>query len=157
VLVRPIRPEDAEAHAAFFARLDPESVRLRFFSALKQLSAEQIARMTQVDYDREMAFIATREGQTLGVARAVREPGAEDCEFAVIVQPDRRGRGLARHLMERLIAWARTQGLRDMVGLVLAENTLMLGFVRALGFVTRRVPDEEDVVEARLPLQRVGA
>lgn len=153
-VVRPIRPEDAEAHGAFFLRLPPPDVRYRFFSSVRELSPEQMARLTQIDYDREMAFIAVREAtaETVGVARLVRESDGRTGEFAVIVQPDAKGKGVASHLMRRLIDWARQQGLAEVVGQVLAENQPMLGFVRALGFTLRRLPEEPDVVEARLPV-----
>jgi acyl-CoA synthetase (NDP forming)/RimJ/RimL family protein N-acetyltransferase len=153
--IRPIRPEDAAAHRAFFTRISPEDVRLRFFSALRELSAERIARMTQVDYDREMAFVAVRaNGDTVGVSRVVRE--RDEGEFAVIVQADVKGLGLARHLMERLIAWSRDQGVTAVVGQVLAENAPMLAFVRKLGFKVQHLPDEPEVVEARLDLVNVA-
>ena len=159
VQIRPIRPEDAEAHGAFFARLSPEDIRFRFFSVMREMSPEQMARMTQVDYEREMAFVAgrTKHGrwETVGVARLVREgrgPGAGRGEFAVVVQPDMKGRGLARHLMGRLIDWGRAQGLETIVGEVLAENGPMLGFMRSLGFEIRRQPDDPHVVEAVMVL-----
>ena len=158
-LVRPIRPEDADAHRAFFARLSPEDVRYRFFSALRELSPEQMARLTQIDYEREMAFIAVREapgggggGETVGVARLMHDFDAAEGEFAVVVQPDAKGRGLAGHLMARLEAWGRTAGVRTMVGQVLADNAPMLGFMRSLGFTIRRLPDEEGLMEARKDL-----
>ena len=153
-IVRPIRPEDAEQHGAFFRRLPPMDVRYRFFSSMKELSPEQMARLTQVDYDREMAFIAVREatGETVGVARLVRELDERSGEFAVIVQPDAKGHGLASHMMQRLLDWARHCGLTEVVGQVLAENVPMLGFVRHLGFSLRRMPEEPDVIEARLTL-----
>jgi len=149
LVIRPIRPEDAAAHAALFARLSPEDVRFRFFSMLRALSQEQIARMTQVDYDREMAFIAVREatGETVGVCRLVREPNTDSGEFAVVVEPSMKGRGLARHLMQRVMDWGRSQGMTSITGQVLSENAPMLGFMRRLGFTVRRMPDEPDVVE----------
>jgi len=152
--IRPIRPEDAEAHGAFFARLSAEDVRYRFFSAMRELSPEMMARLTQVDYEREIAFVAVRDttGETVGVARLVGEVGSREGEFAVIVQPDMKGRGLARHLMQRLIGWAQARGMAAIVGQVLADNAPMLAFVRGLGFVVRRMPDEDGVVEARLDL-----
>jgi acetyltransferase len=152
--IRPIRPEDAAAHGEFFGRLTPEDVRYRFFSALRELSAEQMARLTQIDYEREMAFIAVEEatGATVGVARLVRDPNGGGGEFAVVVQRDMTGRGLARHLMERLIVWGRDQGMTEMTGQVLADNHPMLGFVRRLGFSLHRSPGEEDLVEARISL-----
>ncbi|MBN8872389.1 MAG: bifunctional acetate--CoA ligase family protein/GNAT family N-acetyltransferase [Rhodospirillales bacterium] len=152
--IRPIRPEDAEQHGAFFKRLSPEDIRYRFFSAIRELSAEQMARLTQVDYDREMAFVAIHEatGDTVGISRLVCELDQRTGEFAVIVQADMKGRGLARHLMRRLIAWATAHGLSEVVGQVLADNAPMLAFVRHLGFTVRRMPEDPEVMEARLSL-----
>jgi acetyltransferase len=152
--IRPIRPEDAAAHAELFKRLPPEDIRYRFFTAIRELSAEQMARLTNVDYDREIAFIAVREatGETVGVSRLVREGIDGDGEFAVLVQPDMKHRHLAQHLMERLIDWARAQGMTEIVGQVLADNAPMLAFVRHLGFTVRRMPGESEVLEARLAI-----
>jgi acetyltransferase len=152
LLLRPIRPEDAEAHGAFFQRLAPEDIRYRFFSPMRTLAAEQMARMTQVDYQREIAFIAVREstGETVGVARLVRELDEGSSEFAIIVQPDMKGKGLATRLMHCLIGWARGQGMTEIVGQILADNAPMLAFVRHLGFSLHRLPGEDDVLEARL-------
>ena len=130
--IRPIRPEDAAAHAELFSRLPPEDIRYRFFTAMRELSAEQMARLTQVDYDREMAFIAVREDDRRDGRRGAAGARGQrrDGEFAVIVQPDMKGRGLARHLMERLIDWGGAQGIPEIVGQVLADNHPMLAFVR---------------------------
>ncbi len=155
--IRPIRPEDADAHAAFFARLTAEDIRYRFFATLRELSAEQIARMTQIDYDREMAFVAVREhagaagavAETVGVARLVRETD-EAGEFAVVVQGDMKGRGVARHLMQRLIAWGTAQGMTEITGQILADNAPMLAFIQRLGFSLRHMPEDAGVLEARL-------
>ena len=94
LIVRPIRPEDADGHGAFFSRLSPQDIRYRFFSAMRELSPEQMARLTQIDYDREMAFIALREtsGETVGVARLVCEDDRQG-EFAVIGTGGHEGRG----------------------------------------------------------------
>jgi acetyltransferase len=154
LIIRPIRPEDAEAHGEFFRRLSPQDIRYRFFSAIRELSAEQMARLTQVDYDREMALVAIREatGETVGVARLVCEANGRSGEFAVIVQADMKGKGLATRLMQGLIDWARGRGLREVVGQVLADNAPMLAFVRHLGFAVRRMPEEPDVMEAKLAI-----
>ena len=139
--IRPIRPEDAQAHTAFFSRLSPQDIRYRFFSAMRELSPEQTVRLTQVDYDREMAFIAVRRRPV----RRSASPGwpaistARSGEFAVIVQADMKGRGLASHLMRRLIDWARTRGLREIEGQILADNQPMLAFIRHLGFTVHRM------------------
>jgi acetyltransferase len=153
LIVRPVRPEDAEQHAAFFARLSPQDIRYRFFTAMRELSAELTARLTQIDYDREMAFVAAREitGETVGVARLVSENEHEG-EFAIIVQADMKGKGIASHLMRRLIDWARGRGMGAIVGQVLADNAPMLAFVRRLGFTVKRMAGEPDVMDVRLLL-----
>jgi acetyltransferase len=153
-VVRPIRPEDAAAHGAFVKRVPAEDVRFRFFTSMKELSPEQVARLTQIDYEREMAFVAVRaaDNATVGVARLVREIGEAGGEFAIIVQPDVKGLGLASHLMNRLIGWAKDEGVKQITGMVLSENHAMLGFVKHLGFELRRVPDEPEVVEAVLAI-----
>ncbi len=152
--VRPIRPEDAAAHAEFVKRVPPEDVRFRFFTSMKEISPEQMARLTQIDYEREIAFIAVRasDGATVGVARLVREVGEPTGEFAILVEPAVKGLGLASHLMGRLVDWARDNGMVEITGMVLAENHAMLGFVRHLGFDVKRVPDEPEVIEAVLAL-----
>jgi acetyltransferase len=149
--IRPIRPEDAAAHRALFDRVDMEDKRMRFFSAVRDVSAERIARMTQVDYDREMAFVAKRaDGDTAGGSRLVRD--GDVGEFAILVEPAMKGTGLARHLMDRIIAWGRDQGMVAIVGQVLIENRPMLAFVRRIGFTVRHSPDDPDVAEVRLDL-----
>jgi acetyl-CoA synthetase (ADP-forming)/acetyltransferase len=152
--IRPIRPEDAQAHAAMVARVPPDDLRFRFFTALREISPEQMVRLTQIDYSREMAFIAVRaaDGSTAGVARAVCESLGSSAEFAILVEPAAKGRGLAAHLMGRLIDWARAQGIGRLTGQVLADNHPMLAFVRHLGFATSSMPDEPDVVEAVLSI-----
>ncbi len=154
LVIRPIRPEDAAAHSAFFARLSPRDIRYRFFSAMRELSAEQTVRLTQVDYEREMAFVAVNEttGDTVGVARLASYANGQSGEFAVIVQADMKDRGLASHLMRRLIAWARMRGLTEVVGQILADNQPMLAFIRHLGFAVHRMADDPEVLEARFLL-----
>ncbi|MBU8540330.1 bifunctional acetate--CoA ligase family protein/GNAT family N-acetyltransferase [Falsiroseomonas tokyonensis] len=161
LMVRPIRPEDAEAHAEMFRRLAPEDVRWRFFSQIRELPAVQIARLTQIDYDREMAFVAMRRRpdgaeDMLGVSRLIREADGMTAEFAVVVDRAMKGQGLGRHLMQRLFDWAAETGIREVVGQVLADNAPMLAFIRALGFATRRSPEDEDVVEARRSVPPAG-
>ncbi|MBV8094901.1 MAG: bifunctional acetate--CoA ligase family protein/GNAT family N-acetyltransferase [Acetobacteraceae bacterium] len=155
LVIRPIRPEDAKAHGEAFTRLTPDDVRFRFFSSIRSLPPEQLARLTNIDYDREMALAAVREGphpEIVGVARLVCETDGRRGEFAIIVDPHVKHKGLATHLMRRLLDWARDRGVEEVVGQVLADNAPMLAFVRRLGFETHRVPDEEDIVEVRLRL-----
>ena len=161
LLVRPIRPEDAAAHAEAFGKLRPEDIRWRFFSPMRELSPQMIARLTQIDYDREMAFVAMHRRadgheDIAGVARLIRDPGGlqggSSGEFAVITVPDMKGQGVGSHLMQRLFEWARAQGMVEVVGQVLADNAPMLAFVRGLGFKVRRSQDDDEVYEARLAL-----
>jgi acetyltransferase len=154
-LIRPIRPEDAEAHAAFIARVPPEDLRYRFFTALRTVSPEQMARLTQIDYEREMAFIAVRlrDNATVGVSRLVRELDGRRGEFAILVQPDTKGLGLARRLMERLTEWAVAQKIPEIAGQVLADNAPMLAFMRRIGFTVHAIPDETDIVECVLEVE----
>jgi acetyltransferase len=152
--IRPIRPEDAQAHTDFVRRVPQEDLRFRFFTALREVAPEQMARLTQIDYEREMAFIAVRarDGATVGVARLVREIGSGAGEFAVLIAPDTKHMGLASHLMQRIISWGRAQALTHVTGQVLADNHAMQSFVRRLGFVLYHIEDDPDVLEARLQL-----
>jgi acetyltransferase len=154
LLIRPIRPTDAPAHLAFFRRLSPEDIRFRFFAPVRELSAAQLARFTEVDYTREMALIAVREatGETVGVARLACADEGTLAEFAVIVQRDMQGHGLATHLMQRLIDWARKHGVHELFGQILAENAHMLELARFLGFALHHLPSDPSVIEARLAL-----
>jgi len=153
--IRPVRPQDAAAHDAFFHRLSPEDVRHRFFVAVRELSPAQLTRFTRPDYERDMALIAVRKrtGETVGVARlAHTEDDPLVGEFAVVVQHDVRGRGLATHLMRRLIEWAPRHGLREVVGEILADNREMLALARRLGFRLQHSAEDPGVIEARLSL-----
>lgn len=150
--IRPIRPEDAAAQGAFFQELPAEDVRFRFFSTLKALPPAMLARLTQIDYGREMAFIAARQGRIFGTARVIREGGGHAAEFAVVVSPAAKGTGLARHLMERAMDWARGEGITELLGHVLADNAPMQGFMRKLGFSLGRGDEGADVLLARKTL-----
>lgn len=138
LLLRPIRPEDAPAHVRFFSQLAPDDVRLRFFSAMKELPPTQLARLTQIDYDRAMAFIATRAGadgaaETLGVVRAVADPDNQQAEFAIIVRSDLKGKGLGNILFQKLLDYFRSRGTREIIGEAMAENIGMQQLVRRFG------------------------
>ena len=161
ILLRPIRPEDAAQHQVFFAALDADDVRLRFFSAMRALPPEQLARLTQIDYDRAMAFIATRADvdgtpETLGVVRAVTDPDNERAEFAIIIRSDLKGRGLGYILFQKLIDYFRSRGTAEIVGDALSENLGVQKLVRHFGGVVGPHP-EAGMVQLRLPLRSAGA
>jgi acetyltransferase len=161
ILLRPIRPEDAEQHYAFFRLLDPEDIHFRTFTQIRDLEASQLARLTQIDYDREMAFIATGKDpgtnvDTLGVARAVTDPDNDKAEFAIILRSDLKGRGLGRLLLGKLIAYCRARGTRELVGEALTHNDRMIALARAFHFEV--TPSQSPgVVALRLPLQQTAA
>ncbi|WP_194723998.1 bifunctional acetate--CoA ligase family protein/GNAT family N-acetyltransferase [Noviherbaspirillum malthae] len=139
VLLRPIRPEDGAAHVAFFNALDAEDIRYRMFIRMRELSPSQLARLTQIDYGREMAFIATRKlntgaWETLGVARVVTDPDNVEAEFAVIVRSDLKGRGLGYALMTKLIMYCTDRGTQRIVGEALSYNHGILDLATSLGF-----------------------
>ncbi|MGF6818665.1 acetyltransferase [Paraburkholderia atlantica] len=146
ITVRPIRPEDENAHREFVNAMTPEDLRLRFFGAVGSFEHSQLARMTQIDYDREMALIATVDNedgvaQTLGVVRAVADPDNETAEFAVTVRSDQKGRRLGQLLMQRIIAYARARDTHWLIGEALRENTAMIALAKASGFTITRTED----------------
>jgi len=136
VLVRPVRPEDEQLYAPFFARITADDLRLRFFSPMKEFSHAFIARMTQLDYARAMAFVALDQssGDLLGVARLHANADYDRGEYAVLVRSDMKGMGLGWLLMQVLLEYARSEGLNRIEGQVLRENTTMLKMCRELGF-----------------------
>jgi len=154
VVMRPIRPEDEPAHSRFFQHLEPEDLYFRFFSPVRKAPHSQLARFTQIDYDREMAFIAyapDEEDETLGVVRAIADPDNRQAEFAIIVRSDVKGQGLGRALVEKMIRYCRSRGTGELVGQVLSENTPMLALVRKLGFRSQ-LNREAGLVEVRVQL-----
>ncbi|SAL75078.1 N-acetyltransferase GCN5 [Caballeronia peredens] len=146
ITVRPIRPEDEDAHRAFVAANTAEDLRLRFFGAVRNFDHSQLARMTQIDYDREIALIVTRtngEGvaETLGVARAIADPDNETAEFAVAARSDMKGKGLGSLLLSRIIDYVRKRGTRWLIGEALRENAGMIALARNAGFELTKTED----------------
>jgi acetyltransferase len=156
VTVRPVRPEDAEMEQAFVRKLSPESRYFRFMDTLRELTPSMLVRFTQIDYDREMAFVATVRGSAgedeIGVCRYVANPDGESCEFAIVIADDWHRKGLGRRLMTQLIDVARARGLRTMIGHVLAENRGMLTLCQGLGFVISDSPEGPMLKRATLAL-----
>ena len=155
LLLRPIRPEDEPNHHALVAQTAKQDLRFRFFTAISEMPHDQMARLTQIDYVREMAFIAVPADEpgreTFGVVRLVADADNDTAEFAILVRSDAHGMGIGRALMAKMIAYARDRGLRRIVGEVLAENRPMLKLAEALGFRRARFVDS-DIVELELAL-----
>ncbi|MEO8081962.1 MAG: GNAT family N-acetyltransferase, partial [Caldimonas sp.] len=135
-----IRPEDGPQHRAFAAQLAPEDIRLRFFYTRRELPKSELARLTQIDYDREMAFVAVRPGpgggeETLGVVRGVCDPDNVEAEFAVLVRSDLKRHGLGHLLLSRLVDYLTSRGTQRIVGYVLPENLAMRDLALREGFI----------------------
>lgn len=154
ILLRPIKPEDEALYEEFMAHVTDYDRRLRFMAPMKSLSFGFLARLTQIDYAREMAFVALdrQSGALLGVARYTADPDLARAEYAVLVRSDLKGRGLGWALMSHLIAHARARGIGVLHGDVLTENTTMLNMCADLGFEIKAVPDDPTMREVVLPL-----
>jgi acetyltransferase len=156
--VRPIRPEDEAQHLDFLQHLDPEDVRLRVFYSRRSIERTELARLTQIDYAREMAFVATAPAadgseQTLGVVRAIADPDSVEAEFGIIVRSELKGEGLGELLLQQMIDYLRQHGTQRLVATVLSENNRMLQLARELGFAESPNPDEPGTRWIELPLQ----
>jgi len=154
VLLRPVRPEDEGLFATFFTRVSNDDLRLRFFAPVKEFSHVFIARLTQLDYARAMAFVAVDRttGEMLGAVRLHADANCETAEYAILVRSDLKGRGLGWLLMQTMIEYARAERLRRIEGQVLQENTTMLEMCRQLGFHMKQDPDESNICLVSLRL-----
>lgn len=154
VFVRPVRPEDERLYGPFFAHVTQHDTRLRFFAPVKEFGHTFVARFTQIDYARAMAFIALDEasGEMLGVVRLHANADYDRGEYAVLVRSDLKGRGLGYLLMKLIIEYASVEGLKTIEGQVLNENTTMLNMCRDLGFDVRPDPQDPNTHLVRLPL-----
>ncbi len=159
IVIRPIRPEDAEIEAKFVRELSSEAKYFRFMNSLQELSQEMLVRFTQIDYHNEMALVAVKPNgdgeEQIGVARYTTNLDKTSCEFALVVSDQWRSRGIAHHLMQNLMEIARDRDLERMEGQVLANNFKMLELMKSLNFQIRNDPDDTGVkqVEALLVSQ----
>ena len=156
--IRPIRPEDAPLLEGLFDTLSPQSIYFRFFGPLKALPHSMLARFTQIDYDREIALIALEESasqeQMLGVARLIRIPGGSRAEFSIVVGDPWHGKGIAAALFQRCLTLAKEQGIEEVWGIVLPENTRMLALARKFGFSVNRSPGSREY-ELKIDLRKL--
>jgi len=162
ITLRPIRPEDEAQHLAFLQRLTPEDIRMRVFHTRRSIEHSELARLTQIDYEREMAFVATAPGpdgqeETLGTVRGICDPDNIEAEFGIIIRSDLKGQGLGWILMDKLVRYLRSNGTQRIVGTVLKENQGMLALGERLGFVITRHPEDAELRWLDLPLQAPAA
>jgi acetyltransferase len=159
VFIRPIKPEDAQAFLDLFSTLSPTSVYYRFFSPMKTLSPNLLARFTQVDYDREIALVALEEKASveriLGVARVIGDPDGKKAEFAVMVGDPWQGKGVGAKLLETCLHIAQERGIETVWGIVLRENTQMLALGKKLEFNLSKT-EEPGELKLTIDLRSLG-
>jgi acetyltransferase len=153
--LRPIRPDDVGLYPLFLSKVSPHDLRLRFLAPRRAFSDDALRRLTQLDYDRDMAFVALdkQSGQLAGIARLSSDPDHEIAEYAVLVRTDLQGQGLGWELLRQLIDFARADGVRRIEGLILSENKKMLTLCREFGFTVVHHPSDQSLMLATLNLQ----
>ena len=156
VFVRPIRPEDQPSHQHFVGKLTAEDLRFRLLGVTRDIPPSEMARLVQIDYDREMAFIAVDEStdppETMAVVRTVAKPDNTQADFSVMVRSDLKRSGLGTALMQKMIRYCKSRGTLEIAGQMLTENRAMLSLTRKLGFSDKELP-ELGRIEVRLKLQ----
>ncbi|ELR65775.1 Protein acetyltransferase [Photobacterium marinum] len=161
ILLRPILPEDEPKHKAFISQVSVDDLYKRFFSDVGELNHEAMANLTQIDYDREMAFVATQQitnekGENeeiiIGVCRALSDPDNIDAEFAILVRSDLKGVGLGSILMDKIIRYCKQRGLSQISGMTMPSNRGMIMLAQKVGF-NIDIQMEDGIVEMLLPLK----
>jgi acetyltransferase len=156
-IMRAIRGEDEPNHLEFYNKLSPQSIRLRYFYSRGVPTHQELANWTQIDYDREMAFIISvpREEdhgmETLGVVRAVTDADNVRSEFSVVIRDDLQGEGLGVALMSKIIEYCKGRGTLQIIGSTLPSNKGMQNLAKKLGF-ENSFNVEEDVVDMKMML-----
>ena len=156
VHVRPIRPDDAAAHRAFFANQSPQSVYFRFFGHRTELSDREVTRFTTVDYHERMAFVAVLRGEMIAIGRYDRLGGGDEAEVAFAVADEYQGRGLATLLLEYLATYAADNGITRLAADTLADNRSMLDVFQAAGFQRYSRSIEYGVVHLTFDIAATG-
>lgn len=160
VNVRAIRPEDEPQIIRMLEQTDPEAIRLRFFISLRYFSHAMAARLSQIDYDRELVLVALPsndpQNRVVAMAHLSAEPDGQRAEYAVLVHQDYARLGLGQHLLRQLLALAAKRGVGKVYGEVLADNAAMLGLCRQLGFEISREPHEPGCLHVEIKPEEVG-
>jgi RimJ/RimL family protein N-acetyltransferase len=154
IFVRPIKPDDEPLIRDLLTHVSKEDLRLRFFDSIREFSHPFIARLTQIDYARAMAFVAIDEAsdEIIGVVRLYSGSSHETGEYAILLRSYLKGRGLGWALMQLIIEYAKSEGLKRIVGQILQENTVMLKMCRELGFQIETDPEDRGVYDVTLTL-----
>jgi len=168
VTMRAVRPEDEARHRDLLERTSAEDIRMRIFYSRRSIERSELARLTQIDYEREMAFVAVAsvpagegpgggEEESLGVVRTVTDPNNFEAEFGILVRSDLQGARLGRRLLTKMIDYQRGRGTKRLVATVLRENARMLALAKELGMVTDSHQQEPGTVKVVLELNEVSA
>jgi RimJ/RimL family protein N-acetyltransferase len=155
IFVRPLRPDDDPRIYDLLAHVSRQDLRLRFFDSIKEFSPEFIAGLTHLDYARAMAFVAIDDAgnDTLGVVRLHTDASREVGEYAILLRSDLKGRGLGWALMQLIIEYAKSRGLKRIYGQILHENSVMLKMCRELGFKVAINAEDRGVYDVALALE----
>jgi len=156
VMIRPIKPEDEPAHQEFLEKTTPEDKYFRFFRSVDDISHTQMARFTQIDYDREMAFVVRAKNgngneETIGVVRIVCDADSIEGEFSIIIRSDKQQLGLGTILMDKIIRYSKTKGVKRLVGQILLENEAMIHLAHKFNF-SSTADYQDKIVNISLPL-----
>jgi len=157
--IRPIRPQDVALYPAFLANVSADDIRLRFLAPRRVFADDMLVRLTQLDYDRDMAFVALERdtGRLAGIGRLSCDPDRTTGEYALLVRTDLQGHGLGWALLDQLLAFARAERIGQVIGIVLQENTKMLKMAREFGFRVERHPEEPGLYQVRIELDAEAA
>jgi acetyltransferase len=153
--MRPIEPADIALYPAFMAKVSPADIRLRFLAPRKSFPDEMLKRLTQLDYDRDMAFVVLEKphGSLAGVGRLSSDPDRVRAEYALLVRTDLQGRGIGWQLLQQIVAYAKAERIGWIEGIVLEENTGMLTMCREFGFTVAQKADEPGLMLVTLDLR----
>jgi len=155
-LVRPVSPDDEPAMVRLLERMTTDEVRMRFFCCMRHFGHALVSCMVQPDDAQRIGLVAVPEytaaDNIVADGMLISEPDGQRAEFAILVHRDHAQHGLGRHLIECLIAQGRARGVRQVYGIVLADNHKMLVLATEMGFVTRANPDDRATVRVELDL-----
>ena len=159
VLLRPIRPDDEAQHMRFLQAIDSADMRMRLFSSRRKISHAELSHLTTIDYDLEMAFIATTsdpsgQTETIGVVRTISDAGYLLAEMAILVRSDLKSKGLGRLLLNKMIQYCRRRRIKELTASALQGNSRMLALAKSVGFAA--ISTAAGVVELRLKLSLSG-
>ena len=156
VFARPVCPDDEPLILHLLQHVSKEDLRLRFFDSIKEFSHPLLVRLTQLDYARAMAFVAFDEisGDILGVVRVHSNPAGDSGEYAILLRSDLKGRGLGWALMQMIIEYGKSEGLKRIIGQILRQNSVMLKMCRELGFEVKTDPEDLGLCDVTLDLER---